>query len=361
MQTITKYLALVALTLNVHIINAQDTIQNTNNQTRIEAFIAFKETIKTQERDFLKAEVEAITIRLEKGEISNSEAEELKMEAAKKRALNIENRLAIVDNKIALLERNDYRIENKMSDYELKEEKQNLFGVNISNKTFNVKTKKTPIKYDIRTSNDFLFAIGFNNAIIEGQSLNDSPYKLGSSGFVELGWNWKTRILKNSPFFRLKYGFSFQWNKLDIKDNMYFEKGADETTLQVFPTNLKKAKFRTTNLVIPVFFEFGPSTKKEYKNRIRYFTDDHFKVGIGGYGGVNLGTQQKLVYEDEFGDRVKEKIKTGYNTNTFVYGVAAYVGYGDLSLYAKYDLSTIFKDATVDQNNISLGLRVDLD
>ncbi len=360
MQTITKYLALVVLMLNMHLINAQDTIQDNNNQNKIEALIAFKETIKKQERDFLKAEVEAISKRLEKGEISNTEAEELKMEAAKKRALNIENRLAIVDNKIALLERNDYRIENKMSGHELQEEKQNLFGVNISNRTFNVKTKKTPIKYDIRTTNDFLFAIGFNNAIIEGQSLNDSPYKLGSSGFVELGWNWKTRILKNSPFFRLKYGFSFQWNKFNLKDNKCFQQNGDVTELVTFPNDLKKSKFKVTNLVFPVHLEFGPLRKLDREDRLRYINNNKFKIGLGGYAGFNIGTRQKLKYSVD-GKTKKEKQKQGFNTTNLVYGLSGYIGFGDTALYVKYDLSPIFNNQVVDQHNISVGVRFDVD
>lgn len=355
MQNIIKHLTLVISIFVVSQLQAQDTLTVTKQDVS-KMIEDYKERIKNAELETLKEEVDIINDRLEREEITFEEAEKLKKEAAEKHAKNIENRYAILENKFELMERND--------DLPDLDKKSTVFSINIGDgqkEIVEVKAKKSPPKYDIRTGNQLLFAMGFNNAIIDGVSLDDSPYKLGGSGFVELGWLWKTRVFKESNFLRFKYGFSFQWNKLDIKDNMYFEKGADETTLQVFPTNLKKAKFRTTNLVIPVFFEFGPSTKKEYKNRIRYFTDDHFKVGIGGYGGVNLGTQQKLVYEDEFGDRVKEKIKTGYNTNTFVYGVAAYVGYGDLSLYAKYDLSTIFKDATVDQNNISLGLRVDLD
>lgn len=106
-----------------------------------------------------------------------------------------------------------------------------------------------------------LFVIGFNNAIIEGEKLDDSPYKLGGSGFVELGWNWKTRLFKNSNFVRIKYGFSFMWNKLDIKDNKYFVNNEGEITLEDLPYNLKKAKFRTTSLVFPLHFEFGPSKK----------------------------------------------------------------------------------------------------
>lgn len=355
MQNIIKHLTLVISIFVVSQLQAQDTL-TVAKQDVAKMIEDYKERIKNAELETLKEEVDIINDRLEREEITFEEAEQLKKDAAVKHAKNIENRYAILENKFELMARND--------DLPDPDNKSTVFSIYLGEgqkEIVEVKAKKTAPKYDLRTGNQLVFAMGFNNAIIDGVALDDSPYKLGGSGFVELGWLWKTRVFKESNFLRFKYGFSFQWNKLDIKDNMYFEKGADETTMQVFPTNLKKAKFRTTHLVIPVFFEFGPSTKKEYKNRIRYFTDDHFKVGIGGYGGVNLGTQQKLVYEDEFGDRVKEKIKTGYNTNTFIYGVAAYVGYGDLSLYAKYDLSTIFKDATVDQNNISLGLRVDLD
>lgn len=356
MQTITKYLALAVLCLNVHLINAQDTIQKPNNYERIEALKVFKETIKQQERGFLKAEVEAITKRLNKGEIKFEDAEKLKKEAAKKRALNIENRIAIVDNKISLYKRNIYP-KNKDADAE----KENKIGLMVSNRTFSIKGNKRVPKDDVRTSNDFLFAIGFNNAIIEGESLSDSPYKTGASSFIELGWNWKTRVFKNTPFLRFKYGFSFQWNKLNLDNDQYFVQNGNITSIETFPTALKKAKFRTTNLVFPVHFEFGPLKKMERSdNRIRYINNRQFKIGIGAYGGVNIGALQKLKY-NENGDRVKQKIKRNYNTSDFVYGLSGYMGVGDLALYIKYDLSPIFKDQAVKQNNISLGIRVDLD
>jgi len=37
------------------------------------------------------------------------------------------------------------------------------------------------------------------------------------------------------------------------------------------------------------------------------------------------------------------------------------VSFGNVALYAKYDLSPLFKDQSINQNNISLGLRFDLD
>ena len=355
MNTITKLVVLASLCLVCSKSNAQDSIQKTNNSFKIETLQDLKKSIAEEEKELLKAEVEIINQRLDNGEITRDKAEELKKEAANKHALNIENRIAIIDNKIELLKRND-------SDYQDGDENENTISIAIGagEKGIKIKGKNKPPKYDIRTTNDLLFAIGLNNAIIDGKGLDKSPYEVLGSGFVELGWNWKTRLLKESNFIRVKYGFAFQWNKLNIKDNQYFERDGNVTSLEDFPVELHQSQFRVTNLVLPVYFEFGPSKKIEKETHIRYINADNFKFGIGGYAGFNIGTQHKLRYKEQ-GDFVKQKIRTDYNSSDFVYGVGAYIGIGDLSLYGKYDLNTIFKDQAVDQHNVSLGLRFDID
>ncbi|MEZ4792704.1 MAG: hypothetical protein R2783_04350 [Gelidibacter sp.] len=331
MNTITKLVVLVSLSLICSKANAQDSIQKTNNSDKIENLEQLKESITNEEKELLKAEVEIINQRLDKGEITQERADVLKNEAAQKHALNIENRLAIIDNKIALLRRNDDTYQNN-------DEGKNSLMISFGKKGgLHIKNKNKQLKYDIRTTNDMLFAIGLNNAIIDGKGLDKSPYEVLGSGFVELGWNWKTRLLENSNFIRIKYGFSFQWNKLNVKDNLYFEKEGNVTSLQEFPVELDQSQFRVTNLVFPVYLEFGPSKKIDKETHIRYINADNFKVGVGGYAGFNIGTQQKLRYSEE-GDKVKQKTRTDYNTNDFVYGVGAYIGIGDLSLYAKCSL-----------------------
>ena len=359
MQTFTKYLALAVLCLTVQFINAQDSIQKPNNKNKIEILQEVKEQIQNEERAFLKAEVEAINKRLENGQITNEEAEILKKEAAKKRALNIENRMAIIDNKIALLERNDdgYQTNN--------DEKSSEIGVSIGGDEgsfagFRIKKDDKPKKYDLRTSSDFVLAFGLNNAIIEGEKLDNSPYKFGGSRFFEIGWAWKTRVFKESNFMRLKYGYSFQFNGLKPTDNQYFLQDGNQTSLEEFPVNLKKAKLTVSNLVFPVHFEFGPSKKTQKDTYFRYSTANQFKIGIGGYGGFNIGTRQKLKYELD-GDRKKDKEKQSFNTSNLVYGLSGYVAFDEVALYVKYDVSPIFKDQAIKQNNISLGLRFDMD
>lgn len=359
MQTITKYLVLLMLSLNVQLINAQDTIQNMNNQHEIAELKTIREDIKNQEKEFLKAEVESINLRLENGELTKEAANNLKKEVAKKRALNIENRIAIINNKIALLERNEDGYQTN-DDEGLSKIGFSLGGEEGSFAGVNIKSKNKPQKYDLRTTSDFVLAFGLNNAIVEGENLDNSPYKFGGSRFLELGWAWKTRVFKNSNFLRFKYGYSFQINGLKPVDNKYFVQQGNQTVLEEFPENLKKSKLSITNLVFPMHFEFGPSKKTEKKTYYRYSTDNKFKIGLGGYAGFNIGTRQKLKYELN-GERIKDKQKRGFNTTNLVYGLSGYVAFDEVALYVKYDLSPIFKDQLVDQKNISIGVRFDMD
>ncbi|MBJ2174235.1 hypothetical protein JBL43_08300 [Aureibaculum sp. A20] len=324
-----------------------------------------KEYVATQEKEALKNEIESINNRLKNKQITESEAQSLKEAAAKKRALNIENRNAIIDNKIALLERNDgemlmisekdslgaSRIVLGMGHKDL--DNDYIFGVKVQD------NRPKKVKYDDRTTSALIIAVGLNNALIENQSLDDSPYKVGGSRFFELGWEWQTRVFKNSNFLRLNYGLSFQFNGLKPEGNQYFVNNNGQTELQEFDYELKKSKLRMDNLVFPVHFEFGPSKVKKTEQSIRYSTHKKFRFGIGGYGGFNLGTRQKLKYKID-GENVKDKIKRDYNSPNFIYGLSTYAGFGDTTIYLKYDLNPIFKDALVEQHNISLGLRFHL-
>lgn len=347
-------LVLVVMLVFSEIGYAQET-----GKSKVEELRNSRIKVTNQEKEALKIEISEINKRLEANEITMEESQILKEEAAKKRALNIENRLAIIDNKISLLERNpDEEYQSIASDtvrWKLR------LGIDRDNRPlfdFNAQRKTEPV-YDRRTYSDLVMAFGFNNALIDGQTLEDSPYKIGGSRFFEIGWAWRTRVFEKSNFMRLHYGVSFQFNGLKPDDNRYFEVNGNQTNLEVFPFELEKSKLRMDNLVIPVHFEFGPSKINTSENTIRYSVDKQFRIGVGAYGGLNMGTRQKLKYEID-GDDVKDKLKRGYNTSNFMYGISAYTGFGGTLLYFKYDLNPIFKDAAVEQRNISLGLRFDL-
>ncbi len=356
MKTITFYSAVLFLFLVSQVSFGQE-----DYQKKIEALKIEKQRIVEQEKEALKLEVRNINQRLENGDISENEATILKEKAAKQRALNIENRVAIVENRIALLERNKGDVLTLSEINTIYNDRMRI-GLLIDGKpaiTFNSRRNKREIKYDRRTYSDFVMAVGLNNALIEGQSLSDSPYKIGGSRFFEMGWQWRTRVFKNSNWLRFNYGFSFQFNGLKPDGNRIFIQEDGQTVLQEFEYDLDKSKFRMDNLVFPVHFEVGPSRLKKTERSIRYSIRDQFRLGFGGYGGFSLGTRQKLKYNRD-GDNVKDKLKRDYNSSDLIYGVSGYMGIDGVLLYLKYDLNPIFKDADVKQNNISLGLRFDI-
>lgn len=346
MKTIVTIAAFVAMTLFAQLLNAQEVEKNHT----IERLVQQKEHVVNAEKEALKKEVEKINEKLVNDEITKEDAQRLKEAAAKTHALNIENKIAILENKIALLERNgEGATEFLEEDWE---EGFTFCGINFGS------NKDREIPYDRRTTSNLVIAFGLNNTIVEGQSLDDSDYKIAGSRFFEIGWAWKTRVFKNTNFLRVKYGISYTSNGLKPTDNRYFVENGNQTTLEEFRVELDKSKFRMDNLVAPVYFEFGPSKVTETEKSIRYSTRNRFRIGLGGYVGANISTRQKLKYKEN-GDRVKDKIKRNYNTSDLVYGLSGYIGFGDMSIYAKYDLSPIFKNAEIEQNNVSLGLRFD--
>jgi hypothetical protein len=311
-----------------------------------EFFEKEKAEIIEKEKAKLKYQIERINGELERGEITKEEAENQKKEYAEKHAKNIENKIAILENEMELRDRNA----DTSGNYIAIGGKGKALDININKKS----------KYDNRTTSDLVIAVGFNNALEEGQSLNDSDFKLAGSRFFELGWAWKTRVFKETNWLRLRYGVSFQFNGLKPTENRIFVEDGDETYLQEFALDLDKSKFRMDNLVVPVHFEIGPSTKTETEDRLHFSTYKMLKIGFGGYAGFNIGERQKLKYKED-GDKVKEKLKNNYNTNDLVYGVSAYLGWGGATLYGKYDLNPIFQDPNRELHNFSLGLRFDVD
>lgn len=313
--------------------------QEKTSSEKIEALEKEKDEIISEEKEALKKEVEKINMRYEKKEIDWEEAEELKSEAAKKHARIIQERTAAIDRQLAALrgevgEQDDWEEEDDEDDWYHKS------------------------RYS-RTTTHLVVAAGFNNALLEGQSLNDSDFEVGGSRFFEIGLAWRTRVFEKSNWLRLRYGFSFQFNGLKPTDNRYFVEDADLTQLQEYPVELDKSKFRMDNLVFPVHFEFGPSTKIESKRSVWFSTHNKLKVGLGGYAGFQLGERQKLKFEEN-GEDVKKKLKGDYNTNDFIYGLSGYLGWGSAALYVKYDLNPVFDDPNPELHTVSVGLRFDV-
>ena len=332
----------------------------TGFETRIKAIKNEINAIKSEEKAQLQEEVEAINQRLESGDIAENEANILKERSAIACAGRIAARVEPLAEEIQSLIQDEIHHEDEMESIKSDIDSA-LDDVKASVSIGGKKKKAKKFKNENQTTTQFVFAVGLNNILTDGKlsSMKDNGIKGSTSRFYEWGVTWKTRLIETSPLLNLKYGLSLTYNNLRPDDNTYYAKLGNQTQLAPFTKELSSEPyFRTTNLVVPVHLEFDFSKKIMKDDQSIIKTQKGFRIGIGGYAGINTRAKQVLEYRE---DGLKNEItsKGKYNTNSFVYGMSGYIGYKKLSLYTKYDLNPLFKSNPVDQNNISFGLRFD--
>lgn len=345
MQKIILYVSIALVTL-VNTVSAQE---KTFEQKAKEIAINIK-TIAEEEKKALKAEVEAIDKAVELGQMTTADAEKAKAKIAEERAKNIETRTAaqetalrdLVNGKLDIEESNDTM-------------KKNTFSIPGGYKN----KKNDGNKSENRTTSQFLFAFGANNLVTDGAVAN-SEFDYGRSSFFEWGVTWNTRLSNNSNLLHLKYGVGFMYNMLNATENRVFADVNNQTVLVPFFTDLRpnRTYFKNVYFVVPMHleFDFSKTTTVDDKKIFKSHTGARF--GIGGFVGVNTNSKQYISYKQD-GYKISEMQKGDFNVNDFTYGLSAYLGYKQTSLYLKYDLNPVFENNAVDQNNISLGIRFD--
>lgn len=317
--------------------------QEARNQYLKEQLANEKELILKNERRALKIRINEVNEQLLNNSITPFEADSLKLYFAEESAKTIEQKYLDKETELYQVEAKP-KIENNTN---FTQEKTRIYGQRIR-------------KHQV--TNDLVFAIGLNQLFKENTSLENTPYDFIRSWFAELGWSWKTNIIPNSGLAHLRYGFSFQLNSLSPKDNKVFVNNGGLIELQPYPTKLKTNKLTYSNLVFPVHLELG-SRRNNFKvyNQNGSYTNNSYNnasivLGVGVYGGFNIQHKMRLK-----GEGIKEKTKPNLNFNDLIYGVSGYVSLpGLITLYGKMDLSSVFIDQPVFQQNISVGFRFDI-
>lgn len=341
-----SFVAVLCLILtNAH---AQETFE-----TRATSIANKIQKVTDEEKAALTIEVESIAEQLQNGTITKQQSDEKKTAAAEKAAKNIENRTSEAHQE--LLDLVQQKVDGTItSDPSPKKYGKYLtieYGENDKNDTIKA-IRKTP-----RTTSQFVFATGLNN-LSTNNSVAHSDYKIWGSHFYEWGFTYNTRIVKDKNLLHAKYGLSLMYNNLRPTDNRSFVANGDQTILQTNAINLKDSRLRNVYLVVPAHVEFDFS-KNRGKSSDQFVTHNGFRVGLGGYAGANIKSKQVLRFEAD-GNDFRTREKGAFNVNDFIYGLSAYIGYRGTSLYMKYDLNPLFKNNAVDQNNVSLGIRFDI-
>ena len=322
-------------------------------ESRTKAIASKIENITKEEKTALKSEIEEINNQLQNQTITREQADDKKIKLAEERAKNIEFKVAQVQQELKDLVQQ--KVDGKIKESDSSKTITFRFDRFDSKKH----SKSKNIDYEKRTTSQFVFAFGVNN-LVTNKSVANSDYRYWGSHFFEWGVTANTRIFKNNNLLHAKYGLSVMYNNLRPTDNRFFTETGNQTNLVTSSLHLEDSRFRNVYLVAPLHLEFDFSKRAQGSGKYFFRTHQSFRVGLGGYLGANIKSKQILFYENANGNDVKERIKGDYNVNDFVYGASAYIGYKAISLYAKYDLSSIFKDNVVDQNNVSFGLRFDI-
>ena len=350
MKNFTFYLAIAAC-LVASKISAQESFED-----RAKAIADKIENITKDEKAALKTELEAVNKDLENNVITKAQADEKKMQLAETSSKNIETRIGAAQEELKDLVKE--KVDGKITEKNDRDKIVISFSKHKTTEKYKRWKDSISNASERRTTTQFVFATGLNNLVTD-KAVAHSDYRYWGSHFYEWGFTSNTRLLKNDNLLHLKYGFSVMYNNLRPTDNRLFVANGDQTNLETSPVNLKDSRFRNVYVTAPVHLEFDFSKTKDRDGKKIFKSHESVRLGIGGYAGFKVKSKQILEYNSD-GHDVTVKEKGGFNTNDFIYGVSTYIGYKETSLYLKYDLNPLFKDNAVKQNNISLGIRFDL-
>jgi hypothetical protein len=233
---------------------------------KVEEITTGMEYLLAREKNELKILIDSLENAHNLNTISKEQLKELKQIEAEKTAKKIELGLEIYNSKLDSLIQNKVEIGSK----EITRKLDTINGkkVYVYSKKYNTTHYDVPsfkiYKSDLdkierkskKTTSQFVFAMGLNNAILENGNIENSDFRVWGSHFYEWGLTYNTRIFKNHNLVHAKYGFSVMYNNLRPTDNQYFVKNGDQTYLATSTFNLEESRLRNVYLTAPFHLEF---------------------------------------------------------------------------------------------------------
>jgi hypothetical protein len=175
--------------------------------------------------------------------------------------------------------------------------------------------------------------LGFNNYTVDNKTLtlpSEINYMTLHSGKSRnLSLNFGQLSIGLARHVGLVTGMGVSWNNYMFDGNNNIQKGTDGRIEVLDPgENLKKSKFSTFYLRVPLLLEFQIPT-------------DHSRLNLSGgpVGALKIGSYSSMVFEND------EKVKSDddFNLNMLRYGVTARIGYRNLNVYGTYYFTPMFK------------------
>lgn len=214
--------------------------------------------------------------------------------------------------------------------------------------------------FNVGSRGNFHFWQGLDihmNAIVDSKN-NIDP--LPGYSFMELNyprslgvsWNMAQKnihIYKN--YVNLVTGFGLDWSVYGFRNNTTLRHDTSYLAATFDTVDYKRNRLRAFYVQVPLMLEFNTSENE----------DRAFHIGAGVLLGYNLfDNKLKQKYELD-GKDYKNIVRDDFNINPVRYGLTARVGYGDYSIFANYNVSTLFeKDAGPKMYPVQVGFHVNL-
>jgi hypothetical protein len=201
--------------------------------------------------------------------------------------------------------------------------------------------------------------LGTNNYLADGQFPDDAnlyTVRPWGSWYVGLTSIQRTRVGRN---FFFEWGLGVSWYNFKFQeDNIVPVKADNDIQFTADARDLEFIKSKLSATYINVSFvpllDFGDHGRKP---RVWDGYGSEFRMGIGPYAGYRIGSKSKLVYNDEDGDREREKNRDSFYLNNLRYGARLQVGFRSTDFFFNYDFNELFaKDKGPKLNAISFGV-----
>ena len=201
---------------------------------------------------------------------------------------------------------------------------------------------------------NFVLDLGLNALADQHPGAGQSAVELrpGGSRYINLGFDYAQRLGgRRSPLY-LVLGPEFAFNNYMLTGNNKWVNQNNVTSV-VGETNparqYDKTKLATASVNLPLMLQL-----KLHDAHYR----PTFSLAAGGFVGYRLASWTKLKYTAD-GTTYKNKDHGSYNLEDFQYGLQGVIGYGNLTLFAKYNLNPLFKAGQgPDAQVVSFGVRL---
>ena len=201
------------------------------------------------------------------------------------------------------------------------------------------------------------FEFGINNYVNNNFSMNLSD----QNSFMELNtsksWNINLNIIEYElPLIKENFGIGtglgFEFNDYRFDNLQPIKKEGDQivTDTSYSGFNVDKAKLTTTYITLPILFEYQTKPGED---------DNKFFITAGVIGGIKIGSHTKVVYNNEKGNKKKNKERGDFYLSPLRYGYSVKMGYGFLKVFANYYQTGLFqKDKGPELHPFTVGFSI---